>query len=298
MLIEWELYPLINDEHLNDKYRRIFFRQHNIKGFKLSINSPLYNMSELIDVLQRNYTVDYVQRGEICLFLLRKIDYEKFCKQLQFPSTILSTQTLRSSLIIDSKRAQVWFMNEPTRSILIGSISGVLFVLILLLIVILLITWCPHLLSCHIHSSKYHQNNDSKSETLLVRPTPTSTIPWSSPPAPLSSTQPQFYHHHHQLRPFGYHPSLSAQCTCSTHYHSSGSSSTNASSNPIHGQNYHIYQEILSDDYNSKISSNSDRTYRPLHIDINSPPNSTSSNTTTTTTNLEQCQLCSLSVLV
>jgi hypothetical protein len=259
-------------------------------------------MSELLDVLQRNYTIDYIQQGEICLLLLRKIDYEKFCKQLQFSSTILPTQTFKSSLIIDSKQTQsVWYMTEPIKSILIGSIFGILFVLILLILAIVLITRCPYLLFCHIRSSKYHQNNDSKSETLLVRPTPTNTIPWSSIPVPLPSTQQQhFYHHHHHThpRPVSYQPSLSTQCTCPTHYHSSGSSSTDASSNINHGQNYHIYQEILNDDFNSQTMSNNYRTCRPLHIDTNSPPTSTSTNTTTTMTNPEQCQLCSLSVLV
>jgi hypothetical protein len=257
-------------------------------------------MSELLDVLQRNYTLDFIEQGEICLLLLRKIDYEKFCKQIQFSSIILSTQTFKSPLIIDSKTTQsMWLMNEPTKSILIGSIFGILFVLILLLIVILFITRCPYLLFCRIHSTKYHQNNDSKSETLLVRPTPTNTIPWSSPPVPLSSTQQQFYHHHHhpQLRPVSYQPSLSTQCTCPTHYHSSGSTSTDASSNVNTGPNYHIYQEILNDDFNSQTISNHYRSCRPLHIDTNSPPTSISTNTTTTT-NPEQCQLCSLSVLV
>ncbi|CAF1492475.1 unnamed protein product, partial [Rotaria sordida] len=115
----------------------------------------------------------------------------------------------------------------------------------------------------------------------------------------LSSTYPQRCHHrHHYPRPISYQPSLSTQCTCPTQYHSGDSSSTDASSNFNQGQNYHIYQEILSDDYNSQIMSNNHRTCRPLHIDTNSPPTSTSSNTTTTTTNHEQCQLCSLSVLV
>ncbi|CAF4633127.1 unnamed protein product, partial [Rotaria magnacalcarata] len=77
-----------------------------------------------------------------------------------------------------------------------------------------------------------------------------------------------------------------------------GSSATDASSSSNPGQNYHIYQEILNDDYNAQIISNNFRACRPLHIDTNSPPTSTSSNATTTTTNPEQCQLCSLSVLV
>ncbi|CAF0899408.1 unnamed protein product [Rotaria sordida] len=294
LLIQWELYPLINSEYDNDEYRRRNLKRHDINGFKISFNFPIYKMSPLLDVLQRNYTIDYIQQGEICLFLLRKIDYDKFCKQLQVFSTNLPTQTLKSSLIIDSKQTQrLWYLNEPTKSIIIGSIFGILFVLILLIIIILLIS------RCHIRLSKYNQNNDSKSETLLVRPTPTNTIPWSSPPVPLSSTYPQRCHHrHHYPRPISYQPSLSTQCTCPTQYHSGDSSSTDASSNFNQGQNYHIYQEILSDDYNSQIMSNNHRTCRPLHIDTNSPPTSTSSNTTTTTTNHEQCQLCSLSVLV
>jgi hypothetical protein len=296
LLIQWELYPLLIDDNSNDEYRRIHLKNHNINGFKITTNSPTNKMSELLDVLQRNYTIDYIQQGEICLLLLRKIDYEKFCKEFQYSSTILPiTETFKSSLIIDSKQSQsIWYMNEPTKSILIGSIFGILFVLILLTIAIVLITRCPYLLLCHIRSSKYHQNNDSKSETLLVRPTPTNTIPWSSPPVSLPSTQPHFYHHQTHLRPVSYQASLSTQCTCPTHYHSSGSSSTDASSNINHGQNYHIYQEILNDDFNSKTISNNYRTCRPLHIDTNSPPTSTS----TMTTNPEQCQLCSLSVLV
>jgi hypothetical protein len=301
ILIQWELFPLFIDENSDDEYRRIYLKSHNINGFKITSDSPNNKMSELLDVLQRNYTIDYTDQGEICLLLLRKIDYEKFCKQFQYFSTNLPTQTLKSSLIIDSKQSQsVWYMNEPTKSILIGSIFGILFVLILLILVIILITRCPYLLFCHINSSKYHQNNDSKSETLLVRPTPTNTIPWSSPPVPLPSTQQHFYYHHHRNthpRPISYQASLSTQCTCPTHYHSSGSSSTDASSNLNHTQNYHIYQEILNDDFNSKTISNNYRTCRPLHIDTNSPPTSTSTNTTTTT-NPEQCQLCSLSVLV
>lgn len=255
-------------------------------------------MSELIDVLQRNYTINYNQQNEICLLLLRKIDYEKFCKQLQISTPILQTQTLKSSLIIDSKQTEsIWYMTEPTKSIIIGSLFGILFVLLLLIIVILLITRCPHLIFSHIRSSKYHQNNDSKSETLLVRPTPTNTIPWSSPPGPLPSTHQHFYH----PRPISYQASLSTQCTCPTHYHSSGSSSTDTNSNINHGQNYHIYQEILNDDFNnSQTISKTYRTCRPLHIDTNSPPTSISTNSTTTmtTNNPEQCHLCSLSVLV
>jgi hypothetical protein len=295
LLIQWELNPLFTDKNSNDEYRRIYFKDHDINGFKISLNYPIYKTSELLDVLQRNHTIDYIQQGEICLYLLRKIDYEKFCKQIQFSSTILPTQTLKSSLIIDSKQSeQVWYMNEPTKSILIGSIFGVLFVLILFFIIILLLTRCPYLL----RSSKYHQNNDSKSETLLVRPTPTNTIPWSSPSAPIKQQQ-QLYQHprHRHLRPVSYQPSLSTQCTCPTHFHSSGSSSTDASSNLNPGQNYHIYQEILNDDFNSQMISTNYRTCRPLHIDTNSPPTSISTNTTTTT-NPEQCHLCSLSVLV
>jgi hypothetical protein len=302
ILIQWEISPLIIEENSNADYRRTYLKNHDINGFKISSSSPIDKMSELLDVLQRNYTIDYIEQGEICLLLLRKIDYEKFCKQLQFSSTILPTETFKSSLIVDSKQTQsIWYMNEPTKSILVGSIFGILFVLILLIIVILLITRCPYLLFCRLHSSKYHQNNDSKSETLLVRPTPTNTIPWSSLPVPLPSTQQHFYHHHHHHqhhpRPVSYQPSLSTQCTCPTHYHSSGSTSTDASSNLNHGQNYHIYQEILNDDFNSQTISNNYRTCRPLHIDTNSPPTSTSTNTTTTT-NPEQCQLCSLSALV
>ncbi|CAF4570470.1 unnamed protein product, partial [Rotaria magnacalcarata] len=79
--------------------------------------------------LQRNYTIDYIEEGEICLFLLRKIDYDKFCKQLQFFSTNLPTQTLKSSLILDSKSTRsIWYLNEPSKSILIGSILGILLV--------------------------------------------------------------------------------------------------------------------------------------------------------------------------
>ncbi|CAF4248161.1 unnamed protein product [Rotaria socialis] len=304
VLIQWELHPLMNEEHLNDEHRRrINLKRHDISGFKLSLNSPIYKMSQLLDALQRNYTIDYIEEGEICLFLLRKIDYDKFCKQIQFFSTSLPTQTLKSSLILDSKSIQpFWHLNEPSKSILIGSILGILLVLILLLLIILLIKRCPSLLTCRLRASKYHQNNDSKSETLLVRPTPTNTIPWSPTSVPLASTQPYFYqpnHHQHPLhtRPISYQPSISTQCTCPTHYHSSGSSATDASASSNPEQNYHIYQEILNDDYKAQIISNNFRACRPLHIDTNSPPTSTSSNATTTT-NPEQCQLCSLSVLV
>jgi hypothetical protein len=261
--------------------RRAYLKRYDINGFKVSSNFPVYKMSELIDVLQRNYTLEYMQQGEICLYLLRKINYEKFCKQLQ----ITSTQTLKSSLIIDPKQPQAWYMNEPTKSILIGSMFGILLVLILLTFIILIITRCPYLFFCRLHSSKYHQNNDSKSESLLVRPTPTNTIPWPT------QSQQHFYPHQHQLRPVSYQASLSTQCTCPTHYHSSGSSSTGAGSSCNHGQNYHIYQEILNDDFNTTNISTNYRTCRPLKIDPNSP-------LTNTTMNSEQCQLCSLSVLV
>jgi hypothetical protein len=305
LVIQWELYPLLNDDNSNDDFRRSYYRNHELHGFKISSNTPVYKMSELLDVLRRNYSIDYIHRGEICLFLLRKIDYEKFCKQIQLPPADIPVQTVKSSLINDSK--QVWYMNEPAKSILIGSLFGFVFVFILLTTAILLITRCPHLVLCHKHAAKYHQTNDSKSETLLVRPTPNNTIPWSSPPVPLSLTQQQqqqqqqqqnLYHgHHHYPRPISYQPSLSTQCTCPTHYHSSGSSSTDASSTFNHGPNYHIYQEILNDDFNSQITPNNYRTCRPLHVDTNSPPTSTSTNMTTIT-NPEQCQLCSLSVLV
>ncbi|CAF4003224.1 unnamed protein product [Adineta steineri] len=301
LIIQWQLFPSIVDENPNIEYRRKYLKHHNINGFKISTNSPVYKLSELLDILQRNYTIDYIQQGEICLYLLRKIDYEKVCKQLY----ITSTQTLKSSLIIDPDQEQLpqsqsqsqqqsWLMNEPTKSIIIGSIFGILFVLILLTCIILIISRCPYLLFCHLHSSKYHQSNDSKSESLLVRPTPTNTIPWSNqsqqhfyPPPP-----PPPHLHHHQLRPISYQASLSTQCTCPTHYHSSGTSSTDSGSACINGQNYHIYQEILHDDYNVQ---NNHRTYRPLKTDSNSPPTSVSTNTTM---NSEQCQFCSLSVLV
>ncbi|UJR25504.1 hypothetical protein I4U23_006850 [Adineta vaga] len=297
LLIQWELYPLLNDDNSNDNFRRIYYKNHELHGFKISSNSPVYKMSDLLDVLQRNYTIDYIQRGEICLFLLRKIDYEKFCKQIHFPTTDLPPQMIKSSLINDSK--QIWYMTEPTKSILIGSIFGIIFVFFLLILAILIITRCPQLFFCYKHTSNYHQANDSKSETLLVRPTPTNTIPWLSPPGPLTLAQQQhsLHRHHQHARPISYQPSLSTQCTCPTHYHSSGSSSTDTSSNFPHGQNYHIYQEILNDDFHSHRLSNNYRTCRPLHVDTNSPPTSTSTNMTTIT-NPEQCQLCSLSVLV
>lgn len=300
LIIQWELYPLLNDGSSNDDFRRMYFRNHELHGFKVSSNSPVYKMSELLDVLRRNYTIDYVQRGEICLFLLRKADYEKFCKQVQFPALDVPVQAVKSSLINDSK--QVWYMNEPAKSILIGSMFGFVFVFILLTVAILLVTRCPQLLVCHKHSSKYHQTNDSKSETLLVRPTPTNTIPWSSPPASLTLSQqqqaPPYYHRQqHYPRPPSYQPSLSTQCTCPTHCHSSGSSSTDASSSLNHAPNYHIYQEILNDDFHPQTLSSGYRNCRPLHVDTNSPPTSTSTNATTIT-NPEQCQLCSLSVLV
>ncbi len=289
LLIQWELSPSTIDKNFNDDYRRKILKHHDINGFKISSNSPIYKMSELIDILQRNYTLEYNQQSEICLYLLRKIDYEKLCKQLQ----VTSTQTLKSSLIIDPKQSsqqQSWYMNEPTKSVLIGSMFGILFVLLLLIFIILIISRCPYLLFCHLHPSKYHQNNDSKSESLLVRPTPTNTIPWPIQP------QQHFYHHQHQLRPVSYQPSLSTQCTCPTQYHSSGSSSsTGAGSTCTNGQNYHIYQEILNDDFNLK--TNNYRTCRSVKLDTNSPPTSSTS-TTNTTMNSEQCQLCSLSVLV
>jgi hypothetical protein len=287
LLIQWQLLPSIIDNNFNDDYRRKILKHHDINGFKISSNSPIYKMSDLIDILQRNYTLEYNQQSEICLYLLRKVDYEKLCKQLQ----ITSTQILKSSLIIDQNQSPQpsWYMNEPTKSILIGSLFGILFVLILLIFIILIISRCPYLLFCHLHSSsKYHQNNDSKSESLLVRPTSTNTIPW-----PIQSQQ-HFYPHQPQLRPVSYQASLSTQCTCPTHYHSSGSSSsTGAGSTCTNGQNYHIYQEILNDDFNP---INNYRTCRSLKIDTNSPP--TSSTSANTTMNSEQCQLCSLSVLV
>ena len=295
LVIQWELFPSTIDKNSNDEYRRTYLKNHDINGFKISSNFPIYKISEVIDILQRNYTLEYIPQGEICLYLLRKINYEKVCKQLQ----LTSTQTLKSSLIIDpnQQQQQSWYMNEPTKSILIGSMFGILFVLILLTFIILIISRCPYLLFCHLRPSKYHQNNDSKSESLLVRPTPTNTIPW-----PIQSQQ-HFYSHQHphphiqqQLRPVSYQASVSTQCTCPTHYHSSGSSSsTGASSNCTHGQNYHIYQEILNDDFNKTRISNNNRTYRPLKVETNSPPTLLSTNTTM---NSEQCQLCSLSVLV
>ncbi|CAF1036442.1 unnamed protein product [Rotaria sp. Silwood1] len=295
LLIQWQLLPSIIDDNSNDEYRRAYLEHHNINGFKISSNFPIYKMSELLDILQRNYTIEYIQHGEICLYLLYKISYEKFCKQLQFTST----QTLKSSFIIDpnqqqqQQQQQSWYMNEPTKSIFIGSMFGILFVLIILTSIIIIISRCPYLLFCHSRSSKYHHNNDSKSESLLVRPTPTNTIPW-----PVQSQQhfyPHQHHHHHQLRPVSYQASLSTQCTCPTHYHSSGSSSTGASSSCNHGQNYHIYQEIINDDLNATNISNNYRTCHPSKIDANSPLTSLSTNTTM---NSEQCQLCSLSVLV
>ncbi|UJR23394.1 hypothetical protein I4U23_026402 [Adineta vaga] len=302
LFIQWQLFPSTIDENSISDYRRKYFKHHGINGFKISTNSPIYKMSELLDNLQRNYTIDYISQGEICLYLLRKTNYEKFCKQLQ----ITSTQILKSSLIIDpnqreqQQQQQAWYMNEPAKSIFIGSIFGILLVLVLLTCIILIISRCPYLLFCHLRSSKYHQNNDSKSESLLVRPTPTNTIPWSNqsqqhyypappPPPPLS-------HHHlqqqqqHQLRPISYQASFSTQCTCPTHYHSSvTSSTTDSGSTSIHGQNYHIYQEILNDDFNLQ---NHHRTCRSLKTDNNSLQNTSSS------MNSEQCQLCSLSVLV
>ncbi|CAF0918568.1 unnamed protein product [Adineta ricciae] len=296
LIIQWELYPLLNGENSNEDFRRTYYKNHELYGFKISSNSPIYKMSELLDVLQRNYTIDYIQHGEICLFLLRKSDYEKFCKQIQFPLIDLPNQAIKSSLINDSK--QTWYTIEPTKSILIGSLFGIIFVFALLIFAILIITRCPQLLFCQKNSSKYHQNNDSKSETLLVRPTPTNMAPWLSPTGQLTLPHPPVHHRHQQhSRPISYQASLSTQCTCPTHYHSSGSSSTDASSNFTPAPNYHIYQEILHDDYNSQMLANNYRTCRPLHIDTNSPPTSTSTNMTTMT-NPEQCQLCSLSVLV
>ncbi|CAF3713529.1 unnamed protein product [Rotaria socialis] len=293
LLIQWQIIPSIIDENFNDDYRRTYLKHHDISGFKISSNSPIYKMSELLDILQRNYTLEYIQHGEICLYLLRKMNYEKVCKQLQFTST----QTLKSSFIIDpneKQQHQFWYTNEPTKSILIGSLFGILFVLILLIFIILIMSRCPHLLFCHLRSSRYHQNNDSKSESLLVRPTPTNTIPW-----PMQSQQHFYLHqnHHHQLRPASYQASVStqSQCTCPTHYHSSGSSSTGASSTCAHGQNYHIYQEIINDDLNATNTSNNYRTCRSIKINSNSPLTSLSTNTQM---NSEQCQLCSLSVLV
>jgi hypothetical protein len=288
------LLPLTIDKNSNNEYRRTYLKHHDINGFKISSNFPIYKMSESFDVLQRNYTLEYMPQGEICLYLLRKTNYEKVCKQLP----LTSTQTLKSSLILDPnqqrQQQQSWYMNEPTKSILIGSMFGILLVLILLTFIILIISRCPYLLFCHLRPSKYHQNNDSKSESLLVRPTPTNTIPW-----PMQSQQHFYAHQHHlhqQLRPVSYQASLSTQCTCPTHYHSSGSSaSTGADSSCTTGQNYHIYQEILNDDFNTTHLSNNHRTYRPLKVDGNSPPTSLSTNTTM---NSEQCQLCSLSVLV
>lgn len=288
--IQWKLLPSTVDQHFDDDYRRKVLKHHGINGFKISSNSPIYKMSELLDVLQRNYTLEYHQQTEICLYLLRKADYEKFCKQLQ----LTSTQTLKSSLIIDPNQSAVqeriaWYMNEPAKSIIIGSMFGILFVLILLIILTLIISRCPQLMLCPFYSSKYHQNNDSKSESLLVRPTPTNTIPWHGP------SQQHFFPHQHQLRPASYQASLSTQCTCPTHYHSSGSSSstTGVGSTCTNGQNYHIYQEILNDDFNL---TQHYRTRCSMKIDPNSPP--TTSSSANTTMNSEQCQLCSLSALV
>jgi hypothetical protein len=308
LFVQWQLFPSIIDETFNDEYRRKYFKQNDINGFKISSTSPNQRMTELIDVLQRNYTLEQIVQGEICLYLLKKINYEKHCKQLQLSSTSRSIEQLKSSIIIDRQQEQdrqqqqyhqhsTWHLNEPIRSILIGSIFGVLFVITLLIFVIILITRCPYLLACHMRSSKYHQNNDSKSETLLVRPTPTNTIPWSPPLPSMPIAQQHFYHSHtNSTRPLSYQPSLSTQCTCPTHYHSSNSSSsTEASSHGNPGLNYHIYQEILNDDLNTQNLSHHYRTCRPLHIETNSPPTSIATNNTT---NSEQCQICSLSVLV
>lgn len=293
-MIQWRLFPSIIDENSDNEYRRTYLNKHDINGFKISSSSPVYKMSELLDVLQRNYTLQNIEHGEVCLYLLRNTNYEKFCKQLQ----LTSTQTMKSSYIFDPnhdqrQQSQSWYTNEPTKSILIGSAFGILLVLILLLFIVLIISRCPHLLLCRLRASKYHQTNDSKSESLLVRPTPTNTIPW-----PMQSQQhfyPHQHHYHHQLRPVSYQASLSTQCTCPTHYLSSGSSSTGAGSSCAHGQNYHIYQEIINDDINTTNISTNYRTCRPLKIDTNSPQTSLSTNTTM---NSEQCQLCSLSVLV
>lgn len=284
LFVQWDLYPTLIDESLNEEFRRNYFKRNEINGFKISSTSPIYQMSELLDVFQRNFTLENVHQGEICLYLLRRINYEKYCKQLQLMPNSLPIEEVKSSIIIDQSTQQTsssstWFFTEPTKSIFIGSIFGILFVLILLIFIVLLITRCPYLFRMR----KYHQKNDSKSETLLVRPTPNNTNPWSA----AYPIQQHFYHSHPQtLRPVSYQPSLSTQCTCRTHYQSSDSSTTSDASS-AHAANpnghYHIYQEILNDDYNAQ----NYRTSRPLHIDTNSPP-----------TNSEQCHLCSLSVLV
>jgi len=287
IFLQWQIHPSTIDEYFDDNYRRKVLEHHGITGFKISTNSPLFKMSELIDILKRNYTLNYYQQTEICLYLLRKSDYEKYCKQLP----LTATHTSKSSLILDANQTpsqtQSWYMNEPAKSILMGSIFGILFVLILLIFIIIIISRCPHLLLCHLNPSKYH-GNDSKSESLLVRPTPTNTIPWPT------QSQQYFYPHQHTLRPASYQASLSTQCTCPTHYHSSGSSaSTGASSSSTNGQNYHIYQEILNEDLNPL---NHYRTCRSTTTKANS--NSPPTSSTNTTMNSEQCQHCSLSVLV
>lgn len=292
LVVQWDLYPSLIDQSLNDEARRNYFRRHDINGFKISSSSPVYQISELLDVLRRNYTFENLHQGEICLYLLRKINYEKYCKQVQASSMPLPIEETKSSIVIE-RVTSAWYLHEPTKSILIGSIFGILLVLILLILISILISRCPYLFICHLRSRKYHQNNDSKSESLLVRPTPTNTNPWSAVVPSLPSSQHHFYHpSSHSTRPVSYQPSLSTQCTCPTHYQSSNSSTSETNSpagNPM--GTYHIYQEILNDDY----ATQTYRTSRPLHIDTRPPPTSIPINRTG---NSEQCQLCSLSVLV
>ena len=294
LLIQWQLYPSNIDDTFNDDDRRIDLKRHQVNGFKISSTFPKYQMSELFDVLQRNYTVDFVQHGEICLYLLRTANYEKLCKQLH----ISSTQTLKSSLISDPHQLDSWYSNEPTKSILIGSLLGILLVLVLLACVILIITRCPSVFFCHLRPSNYHQSNDSKSESLLVRPTPTNTIPWPSQSHQQKQQVPFYPHSYqhlpHSLRPASYQASLSTQCTCPTHYHSSGSSSTGTGFCCPQGPNYHIYQEIPNEDCHAQNICHQYRTYRSPKVESNSPPTLLA----TQTTSSEQCQLCSLSVLV
>lgn len=296
VFIEWDLYPSLIDQFVDQDSRRNFFKRHNIFGFKISSSSPALT-SDILDVLTRNYTLENVEQGEICLYILRKINYEKYCKQYVVSSTVPTVERVKSSITIDRKEDQTsWYISEPSKSVLIGSAFGIVLVLFILILVILFMTRCPYLLNCQYRTSNYHHNNDSKSEILLVRPTPPNTIPWS-PPVTSFATMPHPYYpsHTQTMRPPSYQPSVSTQCTCPTHYHSSNSSSSDTSTHENPGLNYHIYQEILNDETNTANMSHPYRMCRSLHIETNSPPTSLPTNTTN---NSEQCQHCPLSVLV
>ncbi|CAF1335870.1 unnamed protein product, partial [Didymodactylos carnosus] len=270
IFIQWQLLPaFLNDLLVEQRdYLFSYLKRQGIQGFKISVSlskSPQnYRLSELLSPLLRNYTFyDYQlnsdQQYEICVILLKQISYEKHCKQIRQQSKKQTNDDIQRplpplSLFTHSEKQQdiftplksrtssiAWYLSEPTRSILFGSIFGILFVLILITIVVLTLTRCPHLF--HRRKSSHSSHQDTKSETLLVRPTPSSTCgTWNHHHRPLNYQIPQQF------------SSLSTHRTCSSYARPSYTSSGSSGVGNCPGVNYHIYQEI-NDDFSAAMSN-------------------------------------------